>query len=126
MVGSWTIPADRLVLEAVECGRQGRVSFFISPRDCNSEESTVISVFMPSATADALRCNAADLRAVRILQEGESSPASPSRRPGDEECAIASCRVCLEDDDVHRLVAPCSCTGSMMVREMKEWLEVNP
>ena len=30
--------------------------------------------------------------------------------------ATAACRVCLEEDSVADLMAPCSCTGSMMVR----------
>jgi E3 ubiquitin-protein ligase DOA10 len=35
-------------------------------------------------------------------------------RQGDG--AVAACRVCLEEDSVADLMAPCSCTGSMMVR----------
>ena len=44
----------------------------------------------------------------------EDSPKSQAASIGDG--GAATCRVCLEEDAPANLMAPCSCTGSMMVR----------
>ena len=52
---------------------------------------------------------------------------SPTRQSGlGGEAGSATCRVCLEEDGLANLMAPCSCTGSMMVRSFARCVGVCP
>ena len=54
------------------------------------------------------------------MPDPNGSPTSQSVSSG--EAGSLTCRVCLEEDTPGNLMAPCSCTGSMMVRIQNVWL----
>ncbi len=46
----------------------------------------------------------------------ELADSPKSQATSVSDAGAATCRVCLEEDSLGNLMAPCSCTGSMMVR----------